>query len=150
LAYGETIEYLRKALQIGFTGVMIDASTLFYKEKVRLMKETVSLVSLYGADIEAELGSIGVRETGEGNSSGADDSSKFYTNRSLAGQFVKETGICALACSFGTTHGIKLSELRLDFDVVSGVRKAGWRAKKQLFSYRIKESETLLRDIFPV
>lgn len=102
---------------------MIDASTLFYKEKVRLMKETVSLVSLYGADIEAELGSIGVRETGEGNSSGADDPSKIYTNPSLAGQFVKKMWIRDLACSFGTTHGIYLSEPRLDFDVERGVRK---------------------------
>ena len=40
-----------------------------------------------------------------------------------AKQFVEETGIDALACSFGTTHGIYLSEPKLDFDVVKNVRE---------------------------
>ncbi|MBQ1290932.1 MAG: class II fructose-bisphosphate aldolase, partial [Lachnospiraceae bacterium] len=48
---------------------------------------------------------------------------KIYTDPKLAAQFVKETGIDALACSFGTTHGIYLTEPRLDFDVVRGVRR---------------------------
>jgi len=43
--------------------------------------------------------------------------------RNWQSQFVSDTGINALACSFGTTHGIYLSEPKLDFDVVRNVRE---------------------------
>ncbi|MBQ9442667.1 MAG: class II fructose-bisphosphate aldolase, partial [Lachnospiraceae bacterium] len=68
-------------------------------------------------------GSMGKRESGSGtDGAGADDDTKIYTDPDLAALFVKETGIDALACSFGTTHGIYLTEPRLDFDVVRNVR----------------------------
>ena len=41
----------------------------------------------------------------------------------MAKEFVEQTGIDALACSFGTTHGIYLTEPKLNFDIVSGVRE---------------------------
>ena len=62
-------------------------------------------------------------ESGAGDHSGAEDETKIYTDPKQAKDFVEETGIDALACSFGTTHGIYLSEPRLDFDVVRNVRK---------------------------
>ena len=37
--------------------------------------------------------------------------------------WIAQTGVEALACSFGTTHGIYLTEPRLDFSVVENVRK---------------------------
>lgn len=40
-----------------------------------------------------------------------------------ARDFVEQTGIDALACSFGTTHGIYLKQPKLDFDVVRRVRE---------------------------
>lgn len=40
-----------------------------------------------------------------------------------ARDFVEQTGIDALACSFGTTHGIYLEQPKLDFDVVRRVRE---------------------------
>ena len=79
-----------------------------------------------GAGVEAELGSMGRRESGdvseEQEATGADDETKIYTDPVQAGIFVKDTGIDALACSFGTTHGIYLTEPKLDFGVVEGVR----------------------------
>ena len=36
---------------------------------------------------------------------------------------VEETGIDALACSFGTTHGIYLKKPKLDLEVVRNVRR---------------------------
>ncbi len=72
--------------------------------------------------MEAELGSMGKRESGAGDGSGAEDETKIYTDPELAASFVKDTGIDALACSFGTTHGIYLTEPKLDFDVVKKVR----------------------------
>ena len=40
----------------------------------------------------------------------------------MAKDFVAKTGIAALAFSFGTTHGIYLTEPKLNFDIVKDVR----------------------------
>lgn len=123
LDHGETLEYLKDALEIGFTGIMYDGSTLPYEENLANTKKAVEVARKYGASVEAELGSMGKRETGSGaDGAGVDDDTKIYTDPDLAASFIKETGIDALACSFGTTHGIYLSEPKLDFDVVKNVR----------------------------
>lgn len=123
LDHGETLEYLSEALEIGFTGIMYDGSILPYEENLENTKKAVEMAGRYGASVEAELGSMGKRESGSGtDGAGADDDTKIYTDPDLAALFVKETGIDALACSFGTTHGIYLTEPRLDFDVVRNVR----------------------------
>ncbi len=122
LDHGETLEYLQQALDLGFTGIMYDGSTLSYEENLENTKKAVAMAARTGATVEAELGSMGRRESGAGDDTGADDETKIYTDPRQAGVFVKETGIDALACSFGTTHGIYLTEPKLDFDVVKNVR----------------------------
>lgn len=123
LDHGETLEYLEQALELGFTGIMYDGSVLSYEENLENTKKAVEMAKKYGASVEAELGSMGKRETGSGaDGAGVDDDTKIYTDPELASKFVKETGIDALACSFGTTHGIYLTEPKLDFDVVKNVR----------------------------
>lgn len=122
LDHGETLEYLQKALDIGFTGIMYDGSILPYEENLENTKKAVEMAAKTGASVEAELGSMGRRESGAGDDTGADDETKIYTDPQQAAVFVKETGIDALACSFGTTHGIYLTEPKLDFDVVKNVR----------------------------
>ena len=123
LDHGETLEYLQQALDIGFTGIMYDGSTLSYEENVANTKIAVEMAAKTGASVEAELGSMGKRESGAGDGSGAEDDTKIYTDPVKAAAFIKETGIDMLACSFGTTHGIYLTEPKLDFDVVKNVRK---------------------------
>lgn len=122
LDHGETLEYLQRALEIGFTGIMFDGSTLPYEENLANSAKAVEMAGRYGASVEAELGSMGRRESGAGDGSGADDDTKIYTDPVLAKDFVMRTGIDALACSFGTTHGIYLTTPKLDFDVVRNVR----------------------------
>ena len=123
LDHGETLEYLEKALEIGFTAVMYDGSTLPYAENLQNTKETVEMARRTGASVEAELGSMGRRESGADDHTGAEDETKIYTDPILAAQFVKESGIDALACSFGTTHGIYLSKPKLNLDIVREVCK---------------------------
>ena len=123
LDHGETLEYLEKALELGFTGIMYDGSTLPYEENLSNTQKAVEMAARFGAGVEAELGSMGRRESGAGDGTGEEDETKIYTDPELAAQFVRDTGIDALACSFGTTHGIYLTEPRLDFGVVSGVRE---------------------------
>lgn len=123
LDHGEDLEYLKQALDLGFTAIMYDGSTLPYEENVENTRKAVEMARRYGASVEAELGSMGRREYGNGNRSGEDDETKIYTDPALARDFVAATGVDALACSFGTTHGIFLKAPRLDFDVVRNVRK---------------------------
>ncbi len=120
LDHGETLDYLEKALEIGFTGIMYDGSVLPYAENLKNTKRAVEMAAKTGACVEAELGSMGKRESGAGDADG--DDTKIYTDPQKAKEFVEASGIDALACSFGTTHGIYLSAPRLDFDVVKNVR----------------------------
>ena len=118
LDHGETLEYLQTALDLGFTGIMYDGSTLPYEENLENTQKAVAMAKKTGASVEAELGSMGRRESGAGDQSGAEDETKIYTDPAQAQAFVRDSGIDALACSFGTTHGIYLAQPRLDFDVV--------------------------------
>lgn len=120
LDHGETFEYLEKALEIGFTSIMYDGSVLPYEENLKNTKKAVEMAAGAGASVEAELGSMGKREFGTGDA--REDDTKIYTDPNQAKEFVEASGIDALACSFGTTHGIYLTTPKLDFDVVKNVR----------------------------
>lgn len=122
LDHGESMDYLCKALDLGFTSIMYDGSVLPFEENMANTKMMVSIAKQTGASVEAEIGSMGKRETGSGNASGPDPE-KVYTDPEQAKIFVAETGIDALACSFGTTHGVYLAEPKLDFSVVEQVRQ---------------------------
>lgn len=122
LDHGKTLSYLEEALDIGFTGIMYDGSTLSYEENVKNTILAVEMAAKYKAGVEAELGSMGKRETGLNASAGKDET-KIYTDPKQAEDFVKITGIDALACSFGATHGLYTAAPRLNFDLVREVRE---------------------------
>lgn len=120
LDHGENSVYIRKGLELGFTGVMFDGSALPYEQNRDESARLAEIAHSFGAGIEAELGSMGARESGAGESEHVE---KVYTDPVLAGQFVRDTGIDALACSFGTTHGIYLKAPRLETGIVTAVRE---------------------------
>lgn len=120
--HGENLAYIYRALNMGFTSVMYDGSTLSFAENAANTKIVVAMAKSAGASVEAEIGCMGKRETGVGDAAGA-DAEKIYTDPQEAKKFVEQTGIDALACSFGTTHGVYLSKPKLDFQVIENVRK---------------------------
>lgn len=122
LDHGEDLTYLQKALELGFTSVMYDGSVQTYEDNLVATKETVALAKKYNANVEAEIGCMGKRESGSGQA-GEKDPEKIYTDPVVAKEFVEKTGVDALACSFGTTHGIYLTEPKLNFDIISEVRE---------------------------
>lgn len=122
--HGETVEYIYRALNLGFTSVMYDGSTLSFDENAANTQLVVSLAKRNGASVEAEIGCMGRRETGAGSAGAGHDPAKIYTDPAEAKRFVEMTGIDALACSFGTTHGVYISKPKLDFSVVENVRKS--------------------------
>lgn len=113
LDHCETFEYMKQALDLGFTGVMYDGSTLPYEENLANTKKAVAMAKVYNCGVEAELGSMASREGGEGPAAGP-----VYTDPDEAAAFCRETGIDALAPSFGTVHGIYRSKPQLDLERV--------------------------------
>ncbi len=104
LDHGNTVEEIMRAVRVGFTSVMIDASAYPYEENVRRVKEIVKLVHPLGISVEAELGTIG--STGNGAEGGCDCDRIQYTDPAQAVQFMKESGADTLAVAIGTAHGI--------------------------------------------
>lgn len=124
LDHGETLDYISQALQMGFTSVMYDGSQSPFEENVINTQKTVHMARKTGASVEAEIGSMGRRETGiQKESEPEEDPEKIYTDPDQAKEFVEKTGIDALACSFGTSHGIYLREPKLDMTVLDRIRK---------------------------
>lgn len=123
LDHGETLSYIHTALNMGFTSVMYDGSVLPFEKNAANTRLVVAMAKKTGASVEAEIGCMGRRETGAGGTLQQNDPAKIYTDPDEAAKFVRETGIDALACSFGTTHGVYVTEPRLDFSVVEKVRE---------------------------
>jgi fructose-bisphosphate aldolase class II len=125
LDHGEHLDYLKKALDLGFTSVMIDASAKPYEDNVTLTKQAVALAKPYEADVEAELGRV-IRPASGG---GTDDPKHLppeaaYTDPEAAKAFVDATGVDCLAIAFGTAHGVYESKPVLDVNRVAEVREA--------------------------
>ena len=118
LDHGETIDYVKHAVDLGFTGVMYDASLKSYDENVAGTKEIVAYAHARGVQVEAEIGSLAQREGGADGGGAA-----VYTDPELAMRFVEATGIDALAASFGTAHGIYKAKPVLDFDRIRRIRE---------------------------
>ena len=119
LDHGITLEYVQRALEAGFTSIMFDGSLLPYDENVDKTKKTVEMAKKYGASVEGEIGILGGREAG--SSGPALKVEDMYTDPDLAKKFVEETGIDALAASFGTAHGFYKVAPKLDFDRIEKI-----------------------------
>ena len=98
LDHGETVEFCKKAIDLGFTSVMIDASTMEYEDNIKTTREVVEYAHAHGATVEAELGQLPNREDG---GSASQDPTTLYTNPELVPDFVSRTGVDALAIAFG-------------------------------------------------
>ncbi len=111
LDHGTDLDYLKKGLDLGFTSVMYDGSVLSKELNYANTQIVRELTAKRDISLEAEIGSMGARESGSGP---ADES--IYTDPETAKDFAEQTGIDAIACAFGTAHGIYLKQPKLDFD----------------------------------
>ena len=119
LDHCETLDYMARALEIGFTGVMYDGSLLPYERNVANTIQAVAMAKPYRAGVEAEIGQLASREGGIGENAGG----PVYTGPDLAERFARQTGIDALAPSFGTAHGIYKSKPVLDLERVAVIKE---------------------------
>ncbi|MBC9820731.1 ketose-bisphosphate aldolase [Terrabacter sp. MAHUQ-38] len=100
--HGATYEEALRAIQLGFTSVMIDASLKPYDENVAVSKRVADTAHAVGVSVEAELGTIG--KTDDEAEAGTD--SIIYTDPDDAVRFVAQTGVDSLAVAIGTCHGL--------------------------------------------
>lgn len=121
LDHGEDFSYCKKAIALGFTSVMIDYSTLPYEENAKGTREVVDYAHAHGVDVEAELGRLPNREGGAGG--GEERPEDLYTDPDLVPDYLKKTGVDALAVAFGTAHGIYKVKPVLNMDVITKVRE---------------------------
>lgn len=124
LDHCEDLAYMRQALEMGFTGIMYDGSTLPYEENLANSRRAAAMVANFDCGLECELGSMGARENGAGHEDEeTGDTPAQYTDPAQAEAFIRDSGLDILACSFGTVHGLYIGEPHLDFDVLRNIRK---------------------------
>lgn len=102
LDHGDKYETVVRAIQAGFTSVMIDASKLPYEENIAITQKVCEVAHLANVSVESELGTIGTT----GNSIEGGTTGIIYTDPDQAKDFVEKTGIDTLAVAIGTAHGI--------------------------------------------
>jgi fructose-bisphosphate aldolase, class II len=134
LDHGPDIPTIKECVEIGFTSVMIDGSLDYsrkddkgkhparsFEDNVKITKEAVAIAHAAGVSVEGEIGTLGGIE---------DDTvagTVHLTDPDEAAEFVKQTGVDALALAIGTSHGAYKfpvgKEIRLALDIVDAVHK---------------------------
>ena len=118
LDHAKTLDQIECALELGFSGVMIDASLTPLEENIALTRRAVKHAHAKGVSVEAELGHVGQGQ----EIVSADQQNAHFTRVDEAERFVRETGVDALAVSIGTLHGLYRGIPKLDFERLSQLR----------------------------
>lgn len=103
LDHGSSLEQVVKAIQCGYTSVMIDASSLPLEENIEICQEACRIAHAADVSVEGELGTIG---TTSQNQSSTSSTQIRYTDPEEAAYFVQKSGVDSLAVAIGTCHGI--------------------------------------------
>ena len=118
LDHGRDYDSCVAAIEGGYTSVMIDGSSLPFKENIELTREVVKYAHARGVSVEGELGVL----------AGVEDhvfsASSTYTNPLDAVEFFQKTGVDALAISYGTMHGAsKGKDVKLRKEIAIAIRE---------------------------
>jgi fructose-bisphosphate aldolase, class II len=132
LDHGDSFETCKSCIDSGFSSVMIDGSSLPFKENIKLTKKVVAYAHKFDVTVEAELGVLaGVEDE-------VSAAESHYTKPEEVIEFAQKTGCDSLAISIGTSHGAykfkpeqctrdpktgKLIPPPLAFDVLKAVEK---------------------------
>ena len=99
LDHGDSFELCKSCIDMGFSSVMIDGSSLPYDENVALTKKVVEYAHQHDVTVEGELGVLaGVEDE-------VASEVAHYTKPEEVIDFVTKTGVDSLAISIGTSHG---------------------------------------------
>lgn len=109
--HGQEKEYLIKAIDDGFSSVMVDASRFDLEDNIKMTREIADYAHMHGASVEGEIGCLGASE------GGAFTQDAMYTDPEQAKIFYDRTNIDALAISIGTSHGNYPEGMVPEFDI---------------------------------
>lgn len=116
LDHGSSVESCKKAIDAGFTSVMIDSSIYELDENIKIVNEVCDYARIYDVSVEAEIGSIvsDEKKVNVDSLATVEDSIKLY----------KSTKIDSLAPSIGSIHGICKDNPKLDFARTKEISKS--------------------------
>ena len=115
LDHGDTFGTCMSAMAMNFTSVMMDGSLMknekgeqvpsSYEYNVNITRKVVEAAHAIGVSVEGEIGALGGIEDGHGAGLSEEAAQEHLTDPDQAEQFVKDTGLDALAVAIGTSHG---------------------------------------------
>lgn len=117
LDHSSSFEACVKAIQAGFSSVMIDGSHLPLEKNIVLTQKVAAVARSLGVSVEAELGRI----TGEEDGIVVDESLGTFAAAKDCERFMLETQIDCLAPALGSVHGLYKGEPRLQFDLLADI-----------------------------
>lgn len=112
LDHGADFDFIKKAIDLGFTSVMIDASQESFEDNIAITKKVVEYAHERGIVVEAELGHVGANDTSEADQ--VTDS--VYTEVADVQAFMEATHVDSLAVSIGTAHGVYKGIPKINFE----------------------------------
>ena len=115
LDHGAGYKEVAKAVRYGASGVMIDGSAYDFEKNVEMTKNVCEICNALDIPVEGELGHVG---------SVNDDSMGEFTKVEEAEEFVKRTGVSALAVLVGTAHGRYKKAPKLDIERIRDIKEA--------------------------
>lgn len=116
LDHAENRDLVTEAIESGFTSVMYDGSTLDYEANLAATAEVVAHAHARGVWVEAELGEVGGKD--------GVHAPGVRTDPTEAVEFVRTTGVDALAVAVGSSHAMTTREASLDLDRIAELRAA--------------------------
>ena len=99
LDHGDSFELCKDCIDMGFSSVMYDGSSLPYEENIKISRQVVEYAHQHDVTVECELGVLaGVEDEVQAEES-------HYTKPEEVIDFATRTGCDSLAISIGTSHG---------------------------------------------
>ncbi|MCP4610725.1 MAG: class II fructose-bisphosphate aldolase [Planctomycetes bacterium] len=119
LDHAKDLESIKKAIELGFTSVMIDGSSLPFAENVDITKTVVGMAHPKGISVEGELGFVGGSDL-----LATEHAESVLTEPDEVEKFVAKTSVDALAVSIGTSHGVYRSLPDLNIEKLKEIVQA--------------------------
>lgn len=122
LDHGKTVDAVWQCIEAGYMSVMFDGSALPLSENVSLTKRVVEFAHAKGVWVEGEVGAMLGKEGLLGGRVAVDEAT--LTRPSDAEEFVRQTGVDALAIAVGTLHGAFRGREGIRFERLAAIREA--------------------------
>lgn len=114
--HGKKFESIKRAIESGYTAIMIDASSLSLEENIFATKKVVEMAHAKNVLVEAEIGNIPTPGINSMEENKEQESDEFLTDVEEAKIFAKETGVDILAVAIGNKHGFYKGEPKINLE----------------------------------